>query len=76
MQSPGFPKIVYWANVSSNLVGSIRRTYLVLNWANFSSPTLVGRIRRSYIRGPKSFAQLVLGTFALFNDHWLRAKKI
>ena len=32
---------------------------------------LVGSIRRSYIRGPKSFAQHVLGTFALLDDHCL-----
>ena len=32
---------------------------------------LVGSIRLSYIRGPKSFAQHVLGTFALFDDHCL-----
>ena len=32
---------------------------------------LVESIRRSYIRGPKSFAQHVLGTFALFDDHCL-----
>ena len=29
---------------------------------------LVGSIRRSYIRGPKSFAQHVLGTFALVDE--------
>ena len=32
---------------------------------------LVGGIRRSFIRGPKSFAQHVLGTFALFDEHCL-----
>ena len=32
---------------------------------------IVGGIRRSYIRGPKSFAQHVLGTFALLDDHCL-----
>ena len=32
---------------------------------------LVGSIRRSYVRGPKSFAQHVLGTFALFDEHFL-----
>ena len=48
---------------SAKLVGS----YLgQLFFAN-----LVGSIRRSYIRGPKSFAQHVLGTFALEDDHCL-----
>ena len=32
---------------------------------------LVGSIRRSYIRGPKSFARHVLETFALFDEHCL-----
>ena len=32
---------------------------------------LVRSIRRSYIRGPKTFAQHVLGTFALLDDHCL-----
>ena len=29
------------------------------------------QLRRSYIRGPKSFAQHVLGTFTLFDEHCL-----
>ena len=32
---------------------------------------LVGIIRWSYIQGPKSFAQHVLGTFTLFDDYCL-----
>ena len=32
---------------------------------------LVGSIRRSYIRGPKTFVQNVLGTFVLLDDHCL-----
>ena len=44
----------------------------VLNWANVSSRTvLVGSIRPSYIRGPKTLAEHVLGTFALLDDHCL-----
>ena len=63
--------VLNWANVlhepswkySAKLVGS----YLgQLFFAN-----LVGSIRRSYIRGPKTFAQHVLGTFALIDDHCL-----
>ena len=50
------------------------------------SPFLIGRmfvrepgwkyLRRSYIRGPKSFAQHVLGTFSLFDEHCLWLAKI
>ena len=45
----------------------------VLNWAN----VVFVELRRSYIRGPKSFAQHVLGIFAQFGEHclWLRAKR-
>ena len=64
--------VLNWANVfvrepsckySANLVGSYLGEVFFAN--------LIGSIRRSYIRGPKSFAQRVLGTFALFDDHCL-----
>ena len=68
---------------SANLAGS------VLIGRTFASRTYLGvfvEVRRSYIRGPKSFAQHVLGTFALFDEHclwlaesrpllWMRKKK-
>ena len=41
-----------------NLVGSIRRTFLVLNWANFCFANLVGSIRRTAMKlysGSKKF---------------------
>ena len=40
VQATGVKPVLNWANVFfANLVGSIRRSYLVLNWANFSSRT-------------------------------------
>ena len=48
---------------SAKLVGSWLGQLFIVN--------LVGSIRRRYLRGPKSFAQHVLGTFALLDDHCL-----
>ena len=43
---------------------------MVFNWANFCFADLV-EPRKGYIRGPKSFAQHVLGIFAQFGESCL-----
>ena len=54
----------------ANLVGSIRQSKVVLNWANFLREPSWRSSSKLY-SGPKSFAQHVLGTFALLDDHCL-----
>ena len=61
----------HWANVSSRTELEVfgEASWFLIGPTFFAN--LVGSIRRSYIRGPKTFAQHVLGTFALLDDYCL-----
>ena len=70
-KSPTVKPIFNWAKVCS-------RTYLEVfgkpSWFLFGQTFLrkpSWEYSSKYIRGPKSFAQHVLGTFALFDEHYL-----